>query len=108
MRRDDIAIVVVPGDYGKPRPAVIVQSDLLNDSHASIIVCLLTTPQREIEGVRVVVEADAGTGIKERSFVMVDKVTGLTCEKVRTVVGRLDQTALQELNRCLMTVLDLP
>jgi len=43
VKRGDIVLVVVRGDYGKPRPAVIVQSDLYNATHASLLVCLLTT-----------------------------------------------------------------
>ncbi len=37
MRRGDIVIVAFSGDFGKPRPAVIVQSDYLNDTHATIL-----------------------------------------------------------------------
>jgi len=33
MRRGDVVTVAVPGDYGKPRPAVIVQTDAFPDSH---------------------------------------------------------------------------
>ena len=36
MSRGDVVIVAAPGDYGKPRPAVIVQSDALSDAHASV------------------------------------------------------------------------
>ena len=43
MKRGDIVLAVARGDYGKPRPAVIVQSDLFNPTHASLLVCLLTT-----------------------------------------------------------------
>ncbi|MBF0549714.1 MAG: type II toxin-antitoxin system PemK/MazF family toxin [Deltaproteobacteria bacterium] len=39
MRRGDIFIAVVPGDYGKPRPVVIVQNETVNDTHASIVIC---------------------------------------------------------------------
>lgn len=43
MKRGDIVLAVARGDYGKPRPAVVVQSDLFNSTHASLIVCLLTS-----------------------------------------------------------------
>ena len=43
MKRGDIVLAVARGDYGKPRPAVIVQSDLFNATHASLLVCLLTS-----------------------------------------------------------------
>jgi mRNA-degrading endonuclease toxin of MazEF toxin-antitoxin module len=43
MRRGDVVTVAVSGGYGKPRPAIVVQSDLLNDTHASVVVCLVTS-----------------------------------------------------------------
>ena len=39
MKRGDVVLVVVPGDYGKPRPAVVIQTDLVNDTHSSVVVC---------------------------------------------------------------------
>jgi PemK-like, MazF-like toxin of type II toxin-antitoxin system len=38
VKRGDLVVVALPGDYGKPRPALVVQSDLFNDAHASITV----------------------------------------------------------------------
>ena len=43
MARGDIVIVAAPGDYGKPRPAVIVQTDAFPENHASVVVCQLTS-----------------------------------------------------------------
>lgn len=43
MKRGDIVLAVAAGDYGKPRPALVVQSDLFNDTHASVLVCLMTS-----------------------------------------------------------------
>ena len=43
MRRGDVVTVVAEGDCGKPRPAVIVQSDWFKETHASILVCLPTS-----------------------------------------------------------------
>ena len=28
MKRGDVVIVSAPGDFGKPRPAVVIQSDI--------------------------------------------------------------------------------
>lgn len=48
MRRGDIVIAVTPGDYGKPRSATVVQSDLFNPTHASITLCPITSPSVSI------------------------------------------------------------
>ena len=108
MTRGDIALVVLPGAYGKPRPAVIVQADLMNETHGSTVVLPLTTYQLAIEGVRVRIGPSASTGLRESSFVMVDKITVVPREKVRAIVGRVDPAVLQEIGRCLMNILDLP
>ena len=46
MRRGEIVTVAVQGDYGKPRPAVVIQSDWLAETD-SVLVCLLTSTVRE-------------------------------------------------------------
>ena len=43
MRRGDVVTVAAAGDYGKPRPAVIVQTDALPAEHASVVVCQMTS-----------------------------------------------------------------
>ena len=46
MRRGEIVTVAVQGDYGKPRPAVVIQSDWLAETE-SVLVCLLISTTRE-------------------------------------------------------------
>jgi mRNA interferase MazF len=43
MRRRGVVTLAATGDYGKPRPAVIVQTDALPAEHASVVVCQLTS-----------------------------------------------------------------
>ena len=47
IKRGDVVICAAPGDYGKPRPAVVVQSDLFNGTHSSVAVCLITSHLEE-------------------------------------------------------------
>ena len=44
MQRGDLVTVSLQGDYGKPRPALIVQSDLLTDLE-SVVLCPVTSDQ---------------------------------------------------------------
>ncbi len=40
MKRGSIVVVAARGAYtGKPRPALVVQSDLFNPTHASVTIC---------------------------------------------------------------------
>jgi mRNA interferase MazF len=43
VRRGDVVIIAMQGDYGKPRPALVIQSDLFNDTHSSITVAPVTS-----------------------------------------------------------------
>ena len=43
MRRGNVIIVAAAGDYGKPRLAVIVQTDAFPASHASVVICQMTS-----------------------------------------------------------------
>jgi hypothetical protein len=36
IARSDLVIAVLPGDYGKRRPALLVQADAFNPTHASV------------------------------------------------------------------------
>ena len=62
MSRGDVVIVAAPGDYGKPRPAVIVQSNAIPQSHASIVICQLTSELAEAE-FRITIEPGPETGL---------------------------------------------
>ena len=108
MRRGDIAIVSAPGDYGKPRPAVVVQSNHLNEAGLdSIIVCLITSQSGAAPVFRVGVEPSDNNGLKVPSQIMVDKLLTMRSSRVAKVIGRLNEESLFRLNRTLAFVLGL-
>lgn len=61
MRRGDVVTVAATGDYGKPRPAVIVQSDAFPEGHASVVICQLTSDMADAPDFRVVLSQPART-----------------------------------------------
>ncbi|MFZ1985822.1 MAG: type II toxin-antitoxin system PemK/MazF family toxin [Desulfatitalea sp.] len=101
MKRGDVIVVVVPGEYGKPRPAVVVQTDLVNDTHASVVVCPITSHIQNAELFRLTVEPSADNGLQKVSQIMVDKLVALRRDKVRQVIGKLDDELMIRLNRSL-------
>ena len=107
MRRGDIVIVSAPGEYGKPRPTVIVQTDFLNETHASVAVCLVTTDVVEAPLFRLTVEPSEGNGLRKRSQIMVDKIVALRRERLGQVAGTLDDETMLRLDRTLAFVLGL-
>ena len=107
MNRGDVVIVSAQGDYGKPRPAVIVQSDSFNPTHASIIVCLMSSDLQDAPLFRLTIEPSDKNGLKAISQVMVDKLVALKRERISAPVGHLDDDQILALNRSLALFLGL-
>jgi mRNA interferase MazF len=107
MKRGDIVLAVARGDYGKPRPAVVVQSDLFNATHASLLVCLLTSELVDAPLFRLTVQPSLDNGLQETSQVMVDKLLALPRGRLRERIGALEDEAMLALNRSLALILGL-
>ncbi|GJL62327.1 MAG: mRNA interferase PemK [Nitrospirales bacterium] len=101
MKRGDLVIVSAPGDYGKPRPAVVIQSNLFNEVHASILVCLVTSDLQNAPLFRIDIPATKLTGLKNNSQIMVDKIVALRRERITQQIGQVDEDILIRLNRSL-------
>ena len=101
-------IAAVAGDYGKPRPAVVVQSDVFPAEHASVIICPMTssvTP--EARDFRVDVVPSPDNGIRVASQIMADKPVTIRRERVAAIVGRLSATDMRRLNAALAFAIGL-
>jgi mRNA interferase MazF len=107
MKRGDVVICAAPGDYGKPRPAVVVQSDLFNGTHASVVVCLITSHLEDAPLFRIPVPAGRATGLKVESQVMVDKVAAIPKNKIEGRAGALSASSLKEVDQALRLWLEL-
>jgi mRNA interferase MazF len=94
------------GDVGKPRPVVIIQDDRF-DATSSVTVCAFTTDPTDAPLVRLLVEADETTGVRESSRLMVDKLTTIPRSKLGARVGRLSDDDMIRLSRALVVFLGL-
>ncbi|HJU15743.1 MAG TPA: type II toxin-antitoxin system PemK/MazF family toxin [Stellaceae bacterium] len=99
-------IVAAPGDYGKPRPAVIVQSNAIPESHASIMICQMTSELAEAD-FRITIEPSPETGLVARSQVMADKPVTVRRERIGRPIGRLGAADMARLNAALAFVMGL-
>jgi mRNA interferase MazF len=105
-RGDVVTIAAGTGYVGKPRPAVIVQSDVF-DTFFSIIVCPLTSNPFEIPSVRVTIEPSAANGLRKRSWAMVDKMGAVRRDKLGKRVGQLADADMAQLDEGLLVFLGL-
>jgi mRNA interferase MazF len=107
MRRGDVVIVAASGDYGKPRPAVIVQTDAFSAAYASVMVCQITSTLTATPDFRVGLEPSEANGLRLRSEVMTDKPTTVRRERIGQVIGRLTGEDMGRLNTALAFVMGL-
>ncbi len=107
MKRGDVVTVAATGDYGKPRPAVIVQTDALPPAHASLVVCQMTSECSDAADFRVTIAPTAKNGLRVTSQVMADKPVTIRRERVGRHVGRLDDKDMARLNTALAFVMGL-
>ena len=107
MKRGDVVTVAASGDYGKPRPAVIVQTEALPAEHASVIVCQMTSDIAEAPDFRVTIEPTGKNGLRTRSQIMADKPVTIRRERVGRKIGSLDDKDVTRLNVALAFVMGL-
>jgi mRNA interferase MazF len=106
MRRGDLITVAAPGDFGKPRPALVIQSDLF-DELPSVTLCLVTSALRDTPIFRITVDPSAANGLQRVSQIQVDKIMTVARERVGTVIGKLDDASLLKVNRSLAVLVGI-
>ena len=105
--RGELVTAIVPGDFGKPRPVVIVQANAFVEHHPSVTVCPLTTHLTGLRLFRIMVAPDKRNGLNEPSEVMIDKLNSLRQERIGITIGRLSALDLSAIDDALRRWLDL-
>ena len=106
MRRGDLVPVVLAGAYGKPRPALVIQSDLFA-LLPSVTVLPVTTELRPIETFRVEVTPTPRNGLRAASQIMVDKAHTIPRDKAGEPFGHLELAAMKAVDRSLAVFLGI-
>lgn len=101
MNRGHIVTIAIQGDLGKPRPALIIQSDAFNDTHATITVLLVSSEIVNAPLFRINVEPSPDNGIQKSCQIQVDKPMTLKREKIGAIIGRIDDATMLQVNRAL-------
>jgi mRNA interferase MazF len=91
VRRGDLVIIAMQGDYGKPRPALVIQSDLFTTTHSSVAVAPVTRTIVDAPLFRLTVDPTNSNGL----------VTAVRRDKIGKAVGRLDDGTMMRVNRAI-------
>lgn len=106
MKRGDIITIALVGDYGKPRPGLIIQSDLFQDTN-SVTILPLTTHLIDAPLFRIQVEPNETNGLKTTSQIMIDKLYTTPRDKTGDVIGCFDSNIMLSVERALMVFIGI-
>ena len=106
MKRGDLVTIAVQGDFGKPRPALIIQANHF-DAHATVTVLLITGTLVDAPIFRIQVQPSPENGLQKPSQVMVDKAMTVLVDKVGETIGQLDPDSLLAVDRSLAIFLGI-
>jgi mRNA interferase MazF len=104
VKRGDIVIVTPPGEFGKPRPALIIQGDLALPS-ATVTYLMITSSLEHEPSVRIPIEPTPQNGLLKSSEIMVDLIQTSTRSRFREVVGHIDSETLENVENALLIFL---
>lgn len=104
--RGDFVSIAISGDFGKPRPALVIQADQF-DEQATVTVLLVSSTLVNAPLFRITVQPSEGNGLQKPSQVMVDKAMTVKRDKLGQAFGRIDSDAMVEVERCLAVFLGI-
>jgi mRNA interferase MazF len=91
VKRGSIVVVAARGaSTGKPRPALVVQSDLFNNTHRSLTICPITSDCVDAPLFRVPLPPGERTGLGAASQIMIDKIVSVPRSAITAEIGRCD------------------
>ena len=106
MKRGDLVTVALQGDHGKPRPALVIQSDRFPDT-ATTTVLLVTSTLLDAPLVRMTIEPSPDNGLRATSQIMIDKTMTVRTDKLGATFGQVGDTAMLQVSRSLALFLGI-
>jgi mRNA interferase MazF len=104
--RGDLVTIAMQGDFGKPRPALVIQANSFSE-HATATVLPITSTLVAAPLLRVTIQPSAENGLQNPSQVMVDKTMTVKRDKLGPAFGRIDAEAMAVIERCLAVFLGI-
>jgi mRNA interferase MazF len=105
MVRGDLVVAAMQGDHGKPRPALVIQSDLFDLE--TVTVLPLVSSQLVPALTRVDIEPTATNGLQAASQIVVHRPSTIRRDKLGRVIGQADDVTMLAVTRALTVFLGL-
>jgi mRNA interferase MazF len=106
MKRGDLVMIAMQGDFGKPRPALVIQADQFEEL-GTVTILPVTSTLIEAPLFRITVQPSGDNGLQKASQVMADKAMTVKRDKVGSVVGRIEAEPLVAVERSLAVFLGI-
>jgi mRNA interferase MazF len=106
ITRGDLVIAAIAGDYGKPRPNVVVQADGFA-ALGSVTLLPLTSEVLDLPPVRITIQPTQRNGLRSTSQIMIDKIATVTRRKIRQRIGRVEDALMRRVDAALARFLGL-
>ena len=106
MKRGDLVTIALPDDFGKPRPALVIQADTF-DALATVTVLPVTSTLVDAPLLRLAIEPDARNGLSKPSQVMADKAVTVRRDKVGPAFGAASDETMLAVGRALTVFLGI-
>lgn len=107
MKRGDLYWCAINRDFGKIRPALIIQNGLLLEGAPTVVVLPLTGASGDPDTPRVQVSPSARNGLEKPSDIMIDKPHAIRIERIKDRIGEIDAGTLRLVESRLRFWLDL-
>lgn len=107
MKRGDFVSVAMSGDFGKPRPALVIQSDIFQDTQTVTVLLVTSTLVPNAPLLRIAVMPDEKNGLEKPSYIMIDKLMTIKREKIGNVFGTADDRIMLAATRSLAVFLGI-
>lgn len=105
MKRGNFVTIVQAGDFGKPRPALVVQTDFFNEQHPTITVLLISSTLIDAPLIRIDVKPTSHNGLKQPCQIQVDKIMTVKRERIGAVFGYAEEDLMLSVTRSLAVFL---
>lgn len=107
IRRGNLVTAAPSGEYGKPRPALVVQSDLFAELPSFVLCPLTSTLRGDASQFRIDIEPDEKNGLRVPSQIAIDKIVTVPAAKIGDVIGEVEDTLMLRVNRALAVFLGI-
>lgn len=106
MKRGDFVTIAINGDFGKQRPALVIQYDYFSESD-TVTILLVSSTIINAPLFRINVEPNGSNNLQKKSQIMVDKTMTVKREKIVNTFGIADEKVMLEVERSLALFLGI-